>query len=93
MNTIELVKLTTNKSVNLIHDFMREEYPEVVEIEMVYSGILGFGHKKNAIKPPNIAVDETILSGEATFEDIDKKVIEKLSSQIQGPNLNRNNRI
>ena len=63
---------------------VKKKYPEDVEIEMVYSGILGFGHKKNAIKPPNIAVDETILSGEATFEDIDKTVIEKLSFQIQG---------
>ena len=48
-------------------------------METVYSGFLGFGHKGDAIKPPNIAVDEKILGSEATLEDIEKAVMEKMS--------------
>lgn len=48
-------------------------------METVYSGFLGLGHKGDAVKPPNIAVDDTILGGEATFEDIEKAVMGKLS--------------
>jgi hypothetical protein len=63
---------------------VKEKYPDDVEIEIMYSGFLGFGHKENVIKPPNIAVDNKILGSEATLEKIEKTVIEKLSSQIQG---------
>jgi len=49
-------------------------------VETVYSGFLGFGHKGDAIKPPNIAVDDKVLGSEATFEDIEKAVIEKRSA-------------
>ena len=56
---------------------VKEKYPDDVEVETVYSGLLGFGHKNDAIKPPNIAVDERILGSEASFEDIEKAVIEK----------------
>jgi hypothetical protein len=49
-------------------------------VETVYSGFLGFGHKGDAIKPPNIAVDGKALGSEATFEDIEKAILEKRSS-------------
>jgi hypothetical protein len=56
---------------------VKDKYPDEVELETVYSGFLGLGHKGDAIKPPNIAVDDRILGSEATFEDIEKAVIEK----------------
>ena len=59
---------------------VKEKYPDDVEVETVYSGLLGFGHKGDAIKPPNIAVDDKALGSEATFEDIEKAVLEKRSS-------------
>jgi len=58
---------------------VKEKYPDAVEVETVYSGFLGLGHKEDAIKPPNIAVDDKILGSEATFEDVGKAVMEKLS--------------
>ena len=58
---------------------VKEKYPDDVEVETVYSGFLGFGHEGNAIKPPNIAVDDKILGSDATFEDIEKAVLEKRS--------------
>jgi hypothetical protein len=58
---------------------VKEKYPDEVEVETVYSGLLGFGHKEDAIKPPNIAVDDKILGSEATFEDVEKAVMEKRS--------------
>jgi hypothetical protein len=58
---------------------VKEKYPDDVEVEIIYSGFLGFGHKEEAIKPPNIAVDDKILGGEATFEDLEKAVMEKRS--------------
>ena len=58
---------------------VKDKYPNDVEVEIVYSGFLGLGHKEDAIKPPNIAVDDKILGSEATFEDIEKAVMEKLS--------------
>ena len=58
---------------------VKEKYPNHVEVEAVYSGFLGLGHKEDSIKPPNIAVDDTILGSEPTFEDIEKAVKEKLS--------------
>ena len=58
---------------------VKEKYPDEIEVETVYSGLLGFGHKVDAIKPPNIAVNDRILGSEATFEDIEKAVMEKLS--------------
>jgi hypothetical protein len=58
---------------------VREKYPDKVEVETVYSGFLGFGHKDDAIKPPNIAVEDKILGCEPTYEDIEKAVKEKLS--------------
>ena len=59
---------------------VKEKYPDDVEVETVYSGLLGFGHKGDAIKPPNIAVADKVLGSEATFEDIEKAVMEKRSS-------------
>jgi hypothetical protein len=56
---------------------VKEKYPDDVEVETVYSGFLGFGNKGEAVKPPNIAVDDVILGGEATFEDVEKVVLEK----------------
>ena len=50
-----------------------------MEIEIVYSGFLGLGHKGDAIKPPNIAVNDKVLGSEATFEDVEKAFIEKRS--------------
>jgi hypothetical protein len=58
---------------------VKEKYPDDVEVETVYSGFLGLGHKGDAIKPPNIAVDDRLLGSEAIFEDIEKTVIEKLA--------------
>ena len=58
---------------------VKEKYPDDVEVETVYSGFLGFGHKDDAIKPPNIAVDDKVLGSEPTYEDIEKAVMEKLS--------------
>ena len=59
---------------------VKEKYPDEVEVETVYSGFLGFGHKEDAVKPPNIAVDDKVLGSEVTFEDIEKAVLEKKSS-------------
>jgi hypothetical protein len=59
---------------------VKEKYPDDVEVETVYSGFLGFGHKGDTIKPPNIAVDEKVLGPEVTFEDLEKAVKEKRSS-------------
>jgi hypothetical protein len=59
---------------------VKEKYPKDVEVEIIYSGFLGFGHKENTIKPPNIAVDDKVLGSEVTFEDIEKGILEKLSS-------------
>jgi hypothetical protein len=58
---------------------VKERYPDEVQVETVYSGLLGFGHKGDAIKPPNIAVDDELFGSEATFKDIEKAVLEKLS--------------
>jgi hypothetical protein len=58
---------------------VKEKYPDKVEVETVYSGFLGFGHKDDAIKPPNIAVDDKMLGSEPNYEDIEKAVEEKLS--------------
>ena len=58
---------------------VKEEFPYDVEVETVYSGFLGFGHKGEAVKPPNIAVDDKALGGEATLEDIERAVREKLA--------------
>jgi hypothetical protein len=58
---------------------VKEKYPDDVEVETVYSGFLGFGHKGDDIKPPNIAVNNKILGSEASFGDIEKAVLEKLS--------------
>ena len=62
---------------------VKEKYPDDVKIEIVYSGFLGFGHKEDTIKPPNIAVDDTILGSEASFEDIERSVLENLPSHIR----------
>lgn len=59
---------------------VKEKYPDDVEVVTVYTGLLGFGHKGDAIKPPNIAVGDRALGSEATFEDIERAVIEKRSS-------------
>jgi hypothetical protein len=59
----------------------KEKYPDDVEVETIYSGFLGFGHKADDVKPPNIAVDEKILGSEASFEDIEKVVIERRSKK------------
>jgi len=59
---------------------VKDKYPDDVEVETVYSGFLGFGHKGDTIKPPNIAVDDKILGSKATLEDIEKAVMEKRSS-------------
>jgi hypothetical protein len=58
---------------------VKEKYPGHVEVDTVYSGLLGFGHKGDAIKPPNIAVDGKVLGSEVTFEELEKAVEEKLS--------------
>jgi hypothetical protein len=58
---------------------VKEKYPDKVEVQTVYSGFLGFGHKDDTIKPPNIAVDDKFLGSEPTFEDIEKAVMEKLA--------------
>lgn len=57
---------------------VKEKYPDDVEIETVYSGFLGFGHKGDAIKPPNISVDDNLLGPEPSYEDIENAVKEKL---------------
>lgn len=58
---------------------VKEKYPDDVEAETVYSGFLGLGHKDDAIKPPNIVVDDKVLGSDPTYEEIEKAVIEKLS--------------
>jgi len=58
---------------------VKEKYPDQVHIETVYSGFLGFGHKDDTIKPPNITVGDKILGSEPTFEDLEKAVVERLS--------------
>ena len=59
---------------------VKDKYPNDVEVEIVYSGFLGFGHKGDVIKPPKIAVDDKVFGSEVTFEDIEKAVLEKKSS-------------
>jgi len=59
---------------------VKDKYPNDVEVEVVYSGFLGFGHKEDTIKPPNIAVDDKVLGSEVTFEDLEKAILEKKSS-------------
>jgi translation elongation factor EF-1beta len=59
---------------------VKEKYPDDVKVETVYSGFLGFGHKEDTIKPPNIAVDDKVLGAEVTLEDLEKAVKEKQSS-------------
>jgi hypothetical protein len=59
---------------------VKDKYPNDVEVEIVYSGFLGFGHKEDTIKPPNIAVCDKVLGSEITFEDLEKAVLEKKSS-------------
>jgi hypothetical protein len=56
---------------------VKEKYPDDVEVETVYSGFLGFGHKSDAAKPPNIAVDDLLLGSAPSLEDIEKAVMEK----------------
>jgi len=58
---------------------VKGKYPKDVEVETVYSGFLGLGHKGDAIKPPNIAVDNELLGSEPSFENVEKAVLEKLS--------------
>jgi hypothetical protein len=58
---------------------VKDKYPNDVEVEIVYSGFLGFGHKEDAVKPPNISVDDVVLGTEVSFEDIEKAVREKKS--------------
>ena len=58
---------------------VKEKYPDKVEVETVYSGFLGFGHKNDPIKPPNIAVDDKVLGSDPTYEDIENAVKEKLA--------------
>ena len=58
---------------------VKEKYPDKVEVETVYSGFLGLGHKDDAIKPPNIAVDGKALGSDPTYEEIEKAVKEKLA--------------
>ena len=62
---------------------VKEKYPDKVEVETIYSGFLSFGHKDDAIKPPNIAVDDKIFGAEPTFEEVVKAVMEKLSWRKQ----------
>jgi hypothetical protein len=57
---------------------VKEKYPDKVEVETVYSGFLGLGHKEEAIKPPNIAVDGKALGSEPTFDEVEKAVKERL---------------
>jgi len=56
---------------------VKDKYPDDVEVEIVYSGFLGLGHKEDAIKPPNITVDDKVLGSDVTFEDIEKVILEK----------------
>jgi hypothetical protein len=58
---------------------VKEKYPDKVEVLTVYSGFLGFGHKNDPIKPPNIAVDDKVLGSDPTYEDIENAVKEKLA--------------
>ena len=58
---------------------VKEKYPDKVEVETVYSGFLGLGHKGDAIKPPNLAVDDKVLGAEPTFEEVEKAVAERLT--------------
>lgn len=60
---------------------VKEKYPNDVEVETIYSGILGFGHKEADIKPPNIAVDDEALGLRVTFEGVEEVVLEKLEEQ------------
>jgi hypothetical protein len=59
---------------------VKEKYPDKVEVQTVYCGFLGLGYKDDAIKPPNITVDNKVLGSEPTFEDIENAVKEKLHS-------------
>jgi hypothetical protein len=58
---------------------VKDRYPDEVEVETVYSGFMGFGHKDDAIKPPNIAVDGKVLGSAPTYEEIEIAVKEKLA--------------
>jgi hypothetical protein len=56
---------------------VKDKFPNDIEVETVYSGFLGFGHKGDTIRPPNIAVDDKLLGSEPSFEDIEKAFMEK----------------
>ena len=45
-----------------------------MEVEIVYSGFLGLGHKGDAMAQPNISVGGSVLGSEVTFEDMEKAV-------------------
>lgn len=60
---------------------VKEKYPDDVEVEIVYSGFMGLGHKGDTIKPPNIVVDGEALGGKVTLDDLEEIVLEKLEDQ------------
>lgn len=60
---------------------VKEKYPNDVEVETVYSGFMGLGHKGDIIKPPNIAVDGEALGGKITFDGLEEVVLEKMGEQ------------
>jgi len=56
---------------------VKEKFPDDVEVETVYSGFIGLGHKGDSIKPPNITVDDEKLGGKVTYEELEKKVLQR----------------
>jgi len=63
---------------------VKEKYPNDVEVETIYSGFMGLGHKGDGLKPPNVAVDGETLGGRVTFADLEEVVLEKLEAQKNG---------
>lgn len=44
-------------------------------MEVKYSGVFGFGHKGDAVKPPNISVGGELMGTEPLYADIEEAVL------------------
>lgn len=48
-----------------------------IGLAFFFTGLFGFGHKEDAIKPPNITVGDRVLGSDVSIEDIEKVILEK----------------
>jgi hypothetical protein len=55
-----------------------EKYSPDVKVKVIYKGSLGLANDEQAITPPNLYVDDVELGKEATQEQLELIVAEKL---------------